>query len=74
MHTGAKVAVLLSVSSDSSDVAGNEQVVSMARDICMHIAATSPVCVSREEVPSELIEKEKEIANAQAEGKTCPSN
>ena len=69
VHTGAKVAVLLSVSSDSSDVAGNEQVVSMAKDICMHIAATSPVCVSREEVPSELVEKEKEIANAQAEGK-----
>ena len=69
VHTGAKVAVLLSVSSDSSDVAGNDQVVSMAKDICMHIAATSPVCVSREEVPSELVEKEKEIANAQAEGK-----
>ena len=69
VHTGAKVAVLLSISSDSSDVAGNDQVVSMAKDICMHIAATSPVCVSREEVPSELVEKEKEIANAQAEGK-----
>ena len=35
----------------------------------MHIAATSPVCVSRDEVPAELVEKEKEIANAQAEGK-----
>ena len=69
VHTGAKVAVLLSVSSDSSDVAGNDQVVSMAKDICMHIAATSPVCVSREEVPSDLVEKEREIANAQAVGK-----
>ena len=35
----------------------------------MHIAATSPVCVSREDVPTELCEKEKEIAMAQAEGK-----
>ena len=41
----------------------------MAKDICMHIAATSPVCVTRDEVPSELVEKEKEIALAQAEGK-----
>ena len=41
----------------------------MAKDICMHIAATSPVCVCRDEVPSELVEKEKEIAQAQAEGK-----
>ena len=69
VHTGAKVAVLLSVGSDSDDVSANDRVVSMAKDICMHIAATSPVCVSREEVPLELVEKEKEIAQAQAEGK-----
>ena len=69
VHTGAKVAVLLSVGSDSSEVHSNELVVSMAKDICMHIAATSPVCVSRDEVPSELVDKEKEIAQAQAEGK-----
>jgi len=35
----------------------------------MHIAATSPVCVSRNDVPQELVSKEKEIAIAQAEGK-----
>jgi len=69
VHTGSKVAVLLSVGSDSSEVHSNELVVSMAKDICMHIAATSPVCVSRDEVPSELVDKEKEIAQAQAEGK-----
>ena len=69
VHTGAKVAVLLSVGSDSSEVHSSELVVSMAKDICMHIAATSPVCVSRNEVPSELVDKEKEIAQAQAEGK-----
>ena len=69
VHTGAKVAVLLSVGSDSEEVPSNERVISMAKDICMHIAATSPVCVSRGEVPSELVEKEKDIALAQAEGK-----
>ena len=35
----------------------------------MHIAATSPVCISRDDVPSDLVEKEKEIAQAQAAGK-----
>ena len=35
----------------------------------MHIAATSPVCVSRDDVPEELVAKEREIATAQAEGK-----
>ena len=35
----------------------------------MHIAATSPVCVSRDDVPQDLVQKETEIAKAQAEGK-----
>ena len=35
----------------------------------MHVAATSPVCVSRDQVPAELVEKETEIAKALAEGK-----
>lgn len=69
VHTGGKVAVLVSIGSDSADVSSSEQVVTLAKDICMHIAATSPVCVSREEVPADLVQKEKEIAQAQAEGK-----
>ena len=69
VHTGSKVAVLVSLSSDSSDDLSEDAVIAMAKDLCMHIAATSPVCVSREDVPSELVAKEKEIATAQAEGK-----
>ena len=69
VHTGGKVAVLLTLGSSSSDAASNENVKSLAKDLCMHIAATSPVCVSREEVPADLVAKEKEIALAQAEGK-----
>ncbi len=69
VHTGGKVAVLLSLGSESSEVASNQSVIGMAKDLCMHIAATSPVCVSREEVPAELVQKETEIAQAQAEGK-----
>ena len=69
VHTGGKVAVLVSIGSDSADLSSSEQVATLAKDICMHIAATSPVCVSREEVPADLVQKEKEIAQAQAEGK-----
>ena len=69
VHTGGKVAVLVSIGSDSADVSSSEQVATLAKDICMHIAATSPVCVSRAEVPADLVQKEKEIAQAQAEGK-----
>ena len=69
VHTGGKVAVLLSLGCQSAEISANSQAVSVAKDLCMHIAATSPVCVSRDDVPSDLVDKEKDIALAQAEGK-----
>ena len=69
VHTGGKVAVLLSLGTSTADAANLENVQLLAKDLCMHIAATSPVCVSRNDVPEELVAKEKEIAMAQAEGK-----
>ena len=69
VHTGAKVAVLLSLRTGSSSASADSKVLSLAKDMCMHIAATSPVCVSRDDVPADLVEKEKDIAKAQAEGK-----
>ena len=61
VHTGAKVAVLLSIGSESADASVNDDVVTMAKDICMHIGATSPVCVTREEVPTELVQKRRKL-------------
>ncbi len=69
VHTGGKVAVLLSLSIGSVDAANDAKVLSLAKDLCMHVAATSPVCVSKEDIPEELVAKEKDIAKAQAEGK-----
>lgn len=67
VHTGAKVAVLLSLSCSSDDACDQAKV--LAKDLCMHVAATNPVSVSREDVSADLVAKEKEIAQAQAEGK-----
>ena len=69
VHTGAKVAVLLSLACDSEDQAANEETKLLAKDLCMHVAATNPLCVSREGMAPDLIAKEKEIAEAQTEGK-----
>jgi elongation factor Ts len=69
VHTGGKVAVLLSLGTGSIDAASDAKVLSLAKDLCMHVAATSPVCVSKEDIPEELVAKEKDIAKAQAEGK-----
>ena len=69
VHTGGKVAVLLALGTSTSESANSTGVRALAKDLCMHIAATSPVCVSRDDIPAELVSKEKEIAIAQAEGK-----
>jgi elongation factor Ts len=69
VHTGGKVAVLLSISTGKSESASSNNLKELAKDLCMHIAATSPVCVSRDDVPQDLVQKETEIAKAQAEGK-----
>ncbi|MBC2592715.1 translation elongation factor Ts [Ruficoccus amylovorans] len=69
IHMGGKVGVMLELNCESDFVAKNEQFKALARDICMHIAAASPIAVSREEVDPAILEKEREVAAAQAEGK-----
>ena len=69
VHTGSKVAVLIAFSSDDGVSLTDQKYLDTAKDLCMHIAATPPVCISREDVPADLIEKERDIAKAQAEGK-----
>lgn len=69
IHTGGKVGVLVEINCESDFVAKNEQFQVFAKQLAMHIAAAAPRYVKRDEVPSEIIEKEKEIAAAQVTGK-----
>ena len=69
IHLGGKVGVLLEVNCETDFVAKTDDFKAFVKDICLHIAAASPVCVSREQVPAALVEKEREVAAAQAEGK-----
>jgi elongation factor Ts len=69
IHLGGKVGVLVEVSCESDFVAKTEDFKSFVRDIAMHIAATNPVCVSREEVDPEIVAAERKVAESQAEGK-----
>jgi elongation factor Ts len=66
IHAGAKLGVLVEVGCETDFVAKTDDFVAFARDVAMHIAASSPVAVTREEVPAELIEREREIYKAQA--------
>lgn len=71
IHAGGRIGVLVEVNCETDFVAMTDPFKDFARDIAMQIAAASPRYVSREEVPQEEIEKEKEILTAQAlnEGK-----
>ena len=69
IHLGGKVGVMLELNCESDFVAKNDEFKALAKDICMHIAASSPIAVSKEEVPEDVIAKEREVAEAQAEGK-----
>jgi elongation factor Ts len=67
IHMGGKVGVLLEVNCETDFVARSEEFQKFSRDIAMHICASEPQYVHREEVPAEVIEKEREIALGQAQ-------
>ncbi len=72
IHMGGKVGVLLEVNCETDFVAKTDDFQSLVRDIAMHIAAAAPMCVTREEVPEDVLQKEREVAAGQVEGK--PAN
>ncbi len=69
IHVGGKVGVMIEINCETDFVAKTDDFKSLARDICLHIAASSPQYVRREEVAEEVLQSEREIAAAQAEGK-----
>lgn len=69
IHLGGKVGVLIEVNCETDFVARNDDFKAFVKDICLHIAAAAPTAVTREEMPADLVEKEREIASAQAAGK-----
>ena len=62
IHTGAKVGVLVEVGAGQESTVANEEFKQLVKDITLQIAAGHPVAVSREQVPAEVIAKEREIA------------
>ena len=69
---GGKVGVLVEVNCETDFVARGEEFQQLVKDVAMHIAAAEPRFVSRDEVPADSVEKEREIARAQA--KNDPKN
>ncbi len=72
IHLQGKVGVLVEVNCETDFVARNDSFREFVKDITLHIAASSPLVVSREEVPADKVEKERDIARSQVAGK--PAN
>ncbi len=66
IHAGGRIGVLLEINCETDFVARNEVFQNLVKDVAMHIAATSPAYVAPEDIPGDVLEKEKEILTAQA--------
>jgi elongation factor Ts len=69
IHVGGKVGVMIEVNCETDFVARNEGFKAFVNDLCLQIAAASPIYVGRDEVPEAELAKEREIAAAQVQGK-----
>lgn len=74
IHGEGRIGVLVEVNSETDFVARNEEFRELVHDLALHIAASSPLYVSREEVPSDILEKEKDIYKEQALGEGKPGD
>ncbi len=74
IHMGGTTGVMLEVNCESDFVARGDKFRELVHDIALHIAAANPQFVKEEEVPAEVIEKEKEILRAQAIEEGKPAN
>lgn len=73
IHMGGKIGVLVEVNCESDFVARTEDFHNLAREIAMHVAAANPQYVRREDVPADVLEREKGIYRAQMEGQNKPA-
>ena len=73
IHMGGKIGVLVEVNCESDFVARTDDFQSLTREIAMHIAAANPQYVRREEVPADIIERERSIYRSQLEDQKKPA-
>ena len=74
IHPGSKLGVLIEVNCETDFVAKTDDFQNMVRDIAMHIAASGPIAVNKEDVSAEVLASEKEIYADQARKSGKPEN
>ena len=73
IHPGDKLGVMVEIACETDFVARTDDFKTFVRDIAMHVAATAPACISREDVDQKMVEEEREIFRKQAENEGKPA-
>ncbi len=74
LHQGGRIGVLVEINCETDFVARNDDFLAFAKDIAMHIAASNPLVVQASELSQDLLEKQREIFQAQAVNEGKPEN
>lgn len=74
IHSGSKLGVMVELSCETDFVAKTDAFISFAKDLAMQIAATNPVSIGRDEVPAEILQRERDIYTQQAIDSGKPAN
>lgn len=74
IHSNGKIGVMLELFAETDFVAKNEDFMTLAKELCMQVAASNPLYLSIEDIPAEALEKEKDIYREQLKESGKPAN
>lgn len=74
VHFGGKIGVLVEVNCETDFVANTDEFEELARDLAMHVAAAEPLAVSPDDLPDELVERERKVFLKQARDEGKPEH
>jgi len=74
VHPGSKIGVLVEINCETDFVARTDEFQAFAKNVAMQIAAAAPLGVTRDDIPADVVEKEREICRAQALEQKKPEN
>jgi elongation factor Ts len=74
IHMGGKIGVLVEVGCETDFVARNDEFQELVRNLAMHIAAASPLAVSSDQIPADLVERERGVFREQVRQEGKPEN
>lgn len=74
IHMGGRIGVMVEVNCETDFVARTEAFQELVRDLAMHIAASSPLAITAEDIPAEIVERERNVYREQVKNEGKPEN